>query len=124
MSSLTVTLSGKLLDLITGNAAFAPQLPLHLALVTELGDDATPGIEVAGGGYGRQVVTFGPQANKVARNNAAFGFTAMPEISVVGGELYDDSGLRMLYGPFSKIINCNDGDDIPFDVGALALTIA
>ncbi|MBO2459828.1 phage tail fiber protein [Actinomadura violacea] len=124
MSSLTVTLSGKLLDLITGNGAFTPQLPLRLALMTELGDDTTPGIEVAGGAYGRQVVAFGPQVNKVSRNCAAFGFTAMPEVSVVGGELYDDSGLRMLYGPLSKIINCNDGDDIPFDVGALALTIA
>ncbi|WP_242890819.1 phage tail fiber protein [Actinomadura litoris] len=124
MPSLTLALSGKLLDVITGRAAFAPQLPLRLALMTQIGDDTAPGVEVAGGSYGRQPVTFGPQVSKAARNSAAFAFTAMPEVSVVGGELYDDSGLRMLFGPFSKIINCNNGDDIPFDVGALALTIA
>lgn len=124
MANLTATLAGDLLDHLTGVATYTPSTPLHLALVTVLGSASAAGTEVTGGSYARQTITFGAQSGGSADNSAAITFSAMPAGTVVGGEIYDDAGVRVMFGAFTSNITVNAGDDVVFDAGDFTLTLA
>lgn len=124
MSNLTVTVAGDLLDLLTGNGTYTPSTPLKLALVTVLGTASAAGTEVTGGSYARQTIAFGAQTGGEAANSATVTFADLPSGTVVGGAIYDNAGVRMLFGAFSNVITCNAGDDIVFEPGDLVLTAA
>lgn len=124
MANLTATVAGDLLDHLTGVATFTPVTPLHLALVTVLGDASTAGTEVTGGSYARQDIAFGAQSGGSADNSATVTFSAMPACTVVGGEIYDDSGVRMMFGAFTSNITVNAADDLVFDIGDFTLSMA
>ena len=123
MSNLTLVNAGDLLDHLTGTATYTPALPYTLALVTVLGDASTAGTEVVGGSYARQTVAFGAESGGVAANTGTITFSDMPAVTVVGGELYDNAGVRRFTGPFSANITVNAGDDLVLDAGDLTLTV-
>lgn len=124
MANLTTAIAGELLDHLTNNGAYTPTFPLELALVTVLGTASSAGTEMVGGTYARQTATFGPQVNAVASNSGQIAFTNLPAGTIVGGEIYDSVGARVLFGAFSSNITVNEGDDLIFDVGDLTLTAA
>ncbi len=129
MAALSDAAAERVLNWMTGQSTVAPVTPLRVALLTTLGDDVTPGVEVTGGGYGR--VTFIPTGagtdgagNTTVRNSTLIRFNNMPAVTVVGFAIYDSAGtpFRWVYAPLSAPRSFSLGDPAEFAVGDLVIT--
>jgi hypothetical protein len=101
-------LANKLLDHTLRNVAYTPPTSVHLALFTTMpATDGTGGVEVAGGSYARQAVTFAAADNGMTSNSAAVTFSALPAATLVGVGLFDaSSGGNLLHlGQFSTVVS-------------------
>jgi hypothetical protein len=117
------------LNWMTGQPATPPVPPLRVRLLTTLGDDVTPGVEVTGAGYGP--VTFFPTAaatdgagNTTIKNATLIRFNNMPAVTVVGFAIYDSANpaFRWVYAPLSSPRSFSLGDPAEFAVGDLVIT--
>lgn len=132
MAALTDTAEDQTLNWLTGqtagNVAVPPTMPLRVALIRVVGDDATPGTEVVGGSYARQPATFAPSSAGQAANTALVRFDNMPDIGapgVVGFEIWDSAGTpkRWWLAPLTTPRTYVAGDAAEFPAGELVLAI-
>lgn len=121
--NLTDVVENELLDALVGNAAYSVSTPIKLALVTSNGNDATPGVEVVGGGYARQNISFGSATGGSMGNNSTVQFGNMPTTTVVGIELYDNANKRLAYGPLTASKTLTSGDTLQFAAASVVLTM-
>lgn len=121
--NLTDVVANELLDALVGNAAYSVSTPIKLSLVTASGNDASPGVEVVGGGYSRQAIAFGPSSGGSIGNSGTIQFGNMPTTTVVGIELYDSAGKRIAYGPLTASKALTDGDTLQFSAASVTLTL-
>lgn len=92
---------------------------LQLALTTVVGTDVTPGTEVTGGSYARQMITLGTPAGGTVGHTNTISFT-LPACTVVGGEIWNTStGKRVMHGLLPKSITVAAGATFTFDPGDL-----
>lgn len=129
MAALSDTSAARVLNWMTGQATVAPVTPLRVRLLTTLGDDITPGVEVTGGGYG--AVTFFPTAaatdangQTTVKNATLLRFDYLPAVTVVGFALYFSAipAFRWLYAPLSAPRSFALGDPAEFAIGDLVIS--
>ena len=88
--ALSHFLADALLDHVLMNTAYTSPTTVYLALYSTLPDaDDAGGVEVVGGGYARQAVTFGSAVDGVSASDIALTFSNMPGVTVVGVGLHD-----------------------------------
>lgn len=110
-----------------GNA-YTPASSIELALFTTLpGEDATGGVEVSGGSYARQTVTFGAPVAGVVANVGAITFPQATADwgTILGVGLYEDVGAggELLYfGTLSASKVVDNGDQLSFPNASLTVT--
>lgn len=125
MAALTNTAETRALRWLLGQPATAPVLPLRVALLTGLGDDATPGAEVTGGGYARQDLSAAAVVAGASGNDALLRWDGLVNpTTVVGVEVWDSAGapVRWWHGPLAEQKTVIDGVlEIP--VGDLGLSL-
>jgi hypothetical protein len=113
---------------------FTKPSALYFALVTALGDDATPGTEVVGGSYARvqrdplDANWTAPTGGDGQTDNAAAATFPAPTANwgtIVGVEIWDGptgGANRLYHGALTTPRTVNNGDPAPlFDIGALVL---
>jgi hypothetical protein len=129
MAALPDVAAERVLNWITGQPTAAPVTPLRVALLTTLGDDVVPGVEVTGGGYTRQTfvptgAATGGDGQTTVRNAQLIRFNNMPAVTVVGFAVYDSSTtpFRWVYAPLSAPRTFALGDPAEFAVGDLVIT--
>lgn len=128
MSDKTDFLEATLLNHVLRNTAYTPSTTIELALFTTLPvEDATGGVEVSGGSYARQTVTFSaPVANSVSNAGAVtFPQATAPWGTIVGIGLYEDVGAggNLLYfGSLATNKVVDTGDQLSFAAGALTVS--
>ena len=102
--ALSNYLADALLDHTLRNVAYTSPTTVYLALFTTATDanDAT-GVEVTGGSYARQAVTFGAAVDGTAESSSGITFSSMPAATVDGAGLYDavSAGNLLHFSAFS-----------------------
>lgn len=121
--NLTDVVENELLDALVGTAVYSVSTPIKLALVSSNGNDSSPGVEVVGGSYSRQTITFSAASGGTISNNATVTFGNMPTITVVGIELWDNAGKRLAYGPLTASKSLSAGDTLQFAASSVTLTL-
>ena len=107
-------LANALLNHTLRNVTYTSPAAVYLALFTTMpATDGTGGVEVAGGSYARQAITFGAAANGVSSNSAAATFSALPAVTLVGVGLFDAStaGNLLHLGAFSTTVTVSAATD-------------
>jgi hypothetical protein len=56
-------------------------------------------------------------------NTAEINYPDMPACTLVGGEVYDSTGARVAWGPFSAQRQVEAGQPVKVEAGALALRV-
>ena len=121
-------LEDTVLNHVLRNTAYTPSTTIEIALFTTLpGEDATGGVEVSGGSYARQTVTFGAPVSGTVSNTGAVTFPQATANwgTVVGIGLYEDVGAggNLLYfGSLATSKSVGTGDQISFANGALTVS--
>lgn len=136
-------LQNALVDSIMRGQPFLPPATWYVALVTQLGDTITPGIEVSGGNYARAAVsasfaawsgTQGPGTTAASfgvtglvSNNSIIAFpTASADWgTVVGYEFWDGltGGNRWISGKLGTALAIHNGETRQFPAAALSVAI-
>ena len=129
MSQLSNYLEKKLLDHITGFAAYTAPTDIYVALFTAAPNDAGGGTEATGTGYAREVVTFDEAVSPdgQADSDAVVEFVAGADWgTIVAVGLFDAAtdGNLLFYGSISPTRTVNNGDTLRFPVGDIALILA
>jgi hypothetical protein len=127
MANLVSTEANALLAASSGEAAYVnPTAPIEVALVTATGTAAAPGTEVAGGGYGRQPITFAPPAGGAISSSVALTYTNMPACTVTGVDEYDSATtpVRRWFGALSAAKTVNAGDTFSIAAGSYTKTLS
>lgn len=123
-------LEDTVLNHVLRNTAYTPSTTIEIALFTTLpGEDATGGVEVTGGSYARQTVTFAAPSGGTVANSGAVTFpqATAPWGTVVGIGLYEDVGAggNLLYfGPLATSKVIDTGDQLSFANAALTVSEA
>lgn len=123
-NNMTDQLELKLLDLANGVTTAAPVTgPMKLALLTTLGSDSSAGVEVSGGSYARQTITFAAASGGASSNTNAITFNGMPACTVVGMAIYDSAGtpLRCWTMPVTEQKTYAAGDVATVGVGTVTV---
>lgn len=128
MSSLTDYTETALVQHLLMGVPFTAPTDIYLALFTTApADDGTGGVEVTGGSYARQIVTFelGTAGAGQVLNDALVTFAAMPASTVVGAGLFDAStvGNMLAYEDFGAPVVYAAADNATLAVGALTFTL-
>src|SRR5688572_4342899 len=105
--ALTNTVRNNVLDALNGTAAFVATVgPVKVRLMTANGTATAAGTELstsAGGGSGAgytaggQTVTFPAAANGLVSPDATLRWDNMPDVTIVGAELWDSSPKRIQF---------------------------
>ena len=119
-------LEDALLNHVLRNTAYVSPITIYVALFTTLpSDDGTGGVEVSGGSYARQTVTFAaPSGGQVANSGAVtFPVATAGWGTVVGMGLYDavTGGNLLYYGALATSKTVGSGDQIAFASSALTV---
>jgi hypothetical protein len=121
-------LERKNLDHNLATTAYPKPNSVYAALFTSNPSDAANGAEVSGGGYARQVATFGAAAtdasgNSTASNSAALQFTNLPTATLSHCAIYDAStnGNLLYYGPLAAPKSVTSGDTFTINAGQLTV---
>lgn len=123
--ALTNTAENRCLDYIMGLAPAAPTTPLKVALVTVNGSDTTAGTEVAGGSYARKNLSVAAAVNGATSNSTDLSWTGMPAATVVGVEVWDNTGAtRLWYGALAANRTMLAGDELKILATQLSFALA
>lgn len=102
---------------------FTPPETLYVALYTELPTPSSPGVEVSGGGYERQLVTFAEPINGQAKseNDVVYPIAIEPWGDVVGFALVDAlaGGHVFYFAGLGYPRTVDVSDQVKFPAGAL-----
>lgn len=121
-------LENTVLNHVLRNVAYTPSTTIEVYLFTTLPNEAgTGGVEVTGGSYARQTVTFGAPSGGVVANTGAVTFPAATASwgTVVGLGLYTNAGAgsQLLYfGTLTTPKIVDTGDQLSFASGALTVS--
>jgi hypothetical protein len=122
----SIYLDNNFLGIALLNQTFTPPATVYVALFTVSPAPSGGGTEVAGGGYGRQTVTFTAPVNGQTVNTADifFPIATAPWGTVVAFALFDaSSGGNMLYfGNLSTSRTIGINDQLKFPVSQLIAT--
>lgn len=122
--ALTETGEGAALQWLTGvTPAYTPTLPLLVALTTDGGTDSAGGVEVVGGAYTRQPVTFSAVSGGACSSTGDLVWEGMPPCVVTGVEVFDSDGVRWWYGALSDARAVASGGTFEVTAGDLVLTM-
>lgn len=89
MSAVSDALKTNIINHFFRNSSFTSPPNVFLALFTTMPlTDGTGGVEVAGGSYARQDITFGADVDGITYNTAVLTFPSMPACTIVGGGIY------------------------------------
>lgn len=127
MTQFTNYLEDKLVDHITGDAAYTAPTSIDLALYTVAPEETGGGTEVASAnGYAREEVTFGSSSGGLAANTGAINFAASGGNwgTIVASALVDNSSNILAYKAMSPAVVVNDTDELDFDIGSIQLSVA
>lgn len=127
--SMSDYLEKKLLDHTFRGEVYTSPATVHLALFTTMPvDDGTGGVEVTGGSYARQAVTFLATVLGAGRCDLASTviFASMPAVTIVGGALYDAAtgGNMLFYKALGAPRTLAAGDNLNVLAGDLSITLA
>jgi hypothetical protein len=119
-------LEDAMLNHVLRNTAYTSPTTIYVALFTTLpADDGTGGVEVTGGSYARQAVTFAAPSSGVVANSGAVTFPTATASwgTVLGMGLFDAvSGGNLLYfGALATSKTVDNGDQISFANAALTV---
>jgi hypothetical protein len=118
--TLSNYLSGALLDHTLRNNAYTSPVAVYLALFTTIPDaEDVGGVEVAGGSYARQPVTFGAPGEGLSYNTDPVTFSTLPAATIVGAGLYDAAvaGNLLHFASLSAVRTVLAGSDFVVSVG-------
>ena len=120
-------LENAVLNHVLRNSAYTPATSVQVALFTTLpGEDGTGGVEVTGGSYTRQTVTFAAASGGVVSNSGVVTFPVATASwgLVVGIGLYEGSGGGNLlyFGVLTVSKQVDTNDQFSFASGALTVT--
>ncbi len=124
-------LERKLLDHVFRNVAYTQPTTVYVALFTTVpAGDGTGGVEVSGGSYARQAITFTAAAGGAPAsipNNALVQFpTATANWgTIVGAGIYDAAtgGNLLEMGPLTASKTVATGDSFAFPTGTYTLSL-
>jgi hypothetical protein len=128
MSDKSDFLEDAILNHVLRNTAYTPATTVELALFTTLpGEDGTGGVEVSGGSYARQTVTFSAPVSNSVSNAGAVTFPQATASwgTVVGIGVYEDVGAGgnlLYYGSLTTSKVVDTGDQLSFSNGALTVS--
>lgn len=120
-------LEDTILNHVLRNTAYTPATTVEIALFTTLpGEDGTGGVEVSGGSYARQTVTFAAPVSGSVSNQGAVTFPQATANwgTIVGVGIYEDAGAgaNLLYfGGLTTNKVVDTGDQLSFANGALTV---
>jgi hypothetical protein len=115
--AMTDYLEDKLLDHVLRNTPYTPPTSVNLAFFTEAPTDAGGGVEVVGGGYAAQPVTYGAPVTGSSSNTAVVNYTNLPACTVVAVGLKDESGNILFYEVLANPVTYTAGQNISVPVG-------
>lgn len=129
MSQMSNYLEQKLLDAVLRNVPYVSPAAVYVGLFSSDPTDAGGGIEVAGGGYARQQVTFSAPSNPggVTNNTADIEYpvatTDWGNVTHIG--IYDAAadGNLLFYGPLSVVKSIQSSDQFLIKSGNLTVTL-
>lgn len=126
MTALSNHLENALLDHALRNVAYTPVATVYVALFTTATTDAGGGVEVVGGSYARQPVTFGAASGGLCENSAVLTFVNMPAVTVTHCAVMDavSVGNFLFHGPLLASRTVEAGDTLTFAIGALDCTLS
>lgn len=139
----TQQLQNALVDSLMRGQPFMAPATWFVALVTQLGDTISPGVEVSGGGYARAVIsasltawsgTQGPSTTQASSGISGMVSNNMPItfptatagwLTVVGYEFWDQpsGGNRWISGKLGSALTVNNGDTRQFPIASLSIAI-
>jgi hypothetical protein len=125
-NNIVIAEANRLLDASLGTTTYVPPTgPMKLALETSTGSNASPGVEVVGGSYARQTITFSAASGGTAASSNSIVFTAMPAATVAGAEVYDSNGTprRGWVGALGAGKTVASGDSLSFAVAAVTIQL-
>lgn len=122
----SIYLDNTFLSIALLQATFTPPATIFVALFTVSPTPLGGGTEVAGGGYGRQTVTFTTPSNGQTSNTADifFPIATAPWGNVTAFGLFDASsgGNMLYYGTLSTPRSIGTNDQLKFPAGQLIAT--
>mgnify|MGYP001094525982 CR=1 FL=1 len=128
MSAVSDYLENKLLDHVFRNTAYTSPASVYLALYTSNPGDDNSGIEVSGGNYARQAVTFNAPSGGSITNSADISF---PEATADWGTvthfgIMDAStgGNLLWHGALDNSKSILTGDQIIIKAGGLTVSLS
>lgn len=119
MTALTDYMENKILDdMIVG-------VDTYLALFTSPTADDGTGDEETGGGYARQLVTFGAASGGTIVTTADLTFDAMVGDEITHAALFDavTGGNMLVHGPLATSVTPAAGADLVIMAGEISFTI-
>lgn len=119
-------LDNTFLNIVLLQGTYTPPANIYVALFTVSPSPTGGGTEVAGGGYGRQTVTFAAPVNGQTSNTTAvvFPIATAPWGTIVSFGLFDASGGGNLlyYGNLGTSRAIGTNDQLQFPIGQLITT--
>jgi hypothetical protein len=119
----SIYLDNTFLSIVLLQGSYAPPTTLYVALFTVSPGPAGGGTEVAGGGYGRQTVTFGTPSNGQSVSTADVNFPIATAAwgTLVAYGIYDASsgGNLLYYGNLSTSRTVLASDQVRFPAGQI-----
>lgn len=129
--NLTNFLEGKLLEHLTGKAAYTKPTNTYLGLFTVAPTDSSAGTEVSGGNYERAVLSWGAASGGSIAINANARFPAAGTASVNWGTIvalgiFDavTAGNLLVYGSLSAPVTVNSGNSYTVTSGGATLSLS
>lgn len=126
MSATSTFLANALLNATLKGVGYTSPVTVYAALGTTNQSAANDGIEVTGGSYARQALTFGTSASAGSISNTiAATFASMPSCTVASVSIYDASvNGNLLYfdNITSQVVNTGGSFIIP--IGAITATLS
>ena len=122
-------LENNLIDHALGTTTFTKPTTVYAALYTVAPTDTTTGssagVEVTGGSYARQTITFSAASSGSASNNTNVDFNTMPAATVVAVAVLDAStaGNVLFWGTLTTNRTVTAGDSIRIASGALVISL-
>lgn len=131
MGALSNYLEEAVLNHVFRNIALSSPATVYLALYTTDPGETGGGVEVSGGAYARQAVTFGAPSQiggkATIKNSVEIAFPVATAdwglIVSVGVRDLLTVGNLLYYGPMTVSKTINDGDQLKFAVNALVLDL-
>lgn len=128
MSKMSNYLENALVNATLRGTAFSAPATTYLALYTSDPTEADTGIEVTGGAYARQAVTFAAPTDGATSNSANVTFPAATanwgNVTHIGFRDALTGGNLLYYAPLTTARNILSGDTIAFLSGQLTVTLS